>query len=131
MQYFPFPTFFISLGYKTKLLFMFICRINVVIKINIFWNVKPWSYLDESDLTPETNETGNLVSNRHASDETSLSDHRHICFQRGNTAITWVTFRDPKITNCEPYKGDWKANLETMSWKISMIWDINLAVDQL
>jgi hypothetical protein len=99
---------------------MFTYRINDVININIFWNVKPWSYLDGSDLTLETNETGNLVSNRHPSDELSLSDHRHICFQMGNTAITWVTFRDPKITNWEPYKYDGRQILrpchEKLAW---------------
>jgi hypothetical protein len=36
------------------------------------------------DLTLGTNEIANLVSNWHVSDETSLSDHRYICFQLGN-----------------------------------------------
>jgi hypothetical protein len=32
-------------------------------------------------LTLGSNKIGDLVSNWHVSDETSLSDHRYICFQ--------------------------------------------------
>jgi hypothetical protein len=39
------------------------------------------------DLTLGTNEIANLVSNWHVSDETSLSDHRCICFELGNISI--------------------------------------------
>jgi hypothetical protein len=83
------------------------------------------------DLTLGTNRIGNLVSNWHVSDEPSLSDHRYICFQIGNTDITKVTFRDPKRTNWKSYKDNLKVNLGTMSWKIRMIRDTDLAVDQL
>jgi hypothetical protein len=48
------------------------------------------------DLTPGTNEIANLVSNWHVSDETSLSDHRYICFQIGNISINQVTYRNPR-----------------------------------
>jgi hypothetical protein len=39
------------------------------------------------DLTLGTNKIANLVCNWHVSDETSLSDHRYICFQMGNISI--------------------------------------------
>jgi hypothetical protein len=41
-----------------------------------------------TDLTLGTNKTRNLVSNWHVYDEPSLSDHRYMCFQIGDTAIT-------------------------------------------
>jgi hypothetical protein len=66
------------------------------------------------DLTLGTNERGNLVSNWHASDEPSLSDHRYICFQIGSIAITQVTFRDPKRTNWELHKDNLRLNREAM-----------------
>jgi hypothetical protein len=72
---------------------------------------------DVTDLTPGTNKIGNLVSNWHVSGEPSVSDHRYIFFQKGNTPITLVTFRDPKRTNWESYKDNLWVNLETMSLK--------------
>jgi hypothetical protein len=39
------------------------------------------------ELTLGTNKIGNLVSNWHASDEPSLSDHKYICFQTCNITI--------------------------------------------
>jgi hypothetical protein len=51
------------------------------------------------DLTLGTNKIANLVSNWHVSDETSLSDHRYICFQIGNILINQVTYRNPRRTN--------------------------------
>jgi hypothetical protein len=71
------------------------------------------------DLPPGTNRIGNLVSNWHVSDEPSLSDHRYVCFQIGNTDITRFTFRDPKRTNWEPYKDNLKVNLGTCHGKRS------------
>jgi hypothetical protein len=56
------------------------------------------------DLTLNTNETGNLVSNLHVPDQPSLLDHMYICFQTGNIATTTVTSRDPKRTHLESYK---------------------------
>jgi hypothetical protein len=84
-----------------------------------------------TDLTLGNNRIGNLVSNWHVSDELSLSDHRYICFQIGNIDIAKVTSRDPKRTNWESYKDNLKVNYGTMTGKIRMIWDIDLAVDQL
>jgi hypothetical protein len=60
-----------------------------------------------------------------------LSDHRYICFQIGNIDVIRVTFRNPKRTNWESYKDNLEVNLGTMTWKIRMIRDIDLAVDQL
>jgi hypothetical protein len=84
-----------------------------------------------TDLTLGTTRIENVVSNWHVSDEPSFSDHRHICFQIGNIDITRVTFRDPKRTNWESYKDNLKVNLGTMTRKIRMIRDIDLAADQL
>jgi hypothetical protein len=67
------------------------------------------------DLTLGTNKIGNLVSKWYVSDEPSLSDHRCVCFEVGNTAITRVTCRDPKRTNWESYKDNLRVNLETMT----------------
>jgi hypothetical protein len=53
------------------------------------------------DLILGTNKIVNMVSNRHVSDEPSLSDHRYICFQIGNITTNQVTFRNPKRTNWE------------------------------
>jgi hypothetical protein len=69
---------------------------------------------DVIDLTLGTNEIANLVSNWHVSDETSLSDHRYICFQIGDISINQVTYRNPRRTNWESYKDDLKVNLETL-----------------
>jgi hypothetical protein len=77
------------------------------------------------DLTLGTNEISNLVSNWHLSEETSLSDHRDICFQLDNISINQVTYRNPRRTNWESYKDDLKGNLEIAKK------DIDGSVDQL
>jgi hypothetical protein len=77
------------------------------------------------DLTLGTNKIANLVSSWHVSDEPSLLDHSYIWFQLGNISINQVTFRDPRRTNWELYKDKLKVNLETMSWRICMIRDID------
>jgi hypothetical protein len=51
------------------------------------------------DLTLGTNKIANVVSNWHVSNETSLSDHRYICFQIGNISTNQVTYRNPRRTN--------------------------------
>jgi hypothetical protein len=81
------------------------------------------------DLTLGTNKIGNLVSNWHVPEETSLSDHKHIpsflltytYFQTGNIAITRVTFRNSKRTNWESYKHNLRANLVAILRSIRMI----------
>jgi hypothetical protein len=86
---------------------------------------------DVIDITLGTNEIANLVSNWHVSDETSLSDHRYICFQIGNISINQVTYRNPRRTNWESYKDDLKGNLETLPRNMRTIKDIDRSVDQL
>jgi hypothetical protein len=83
------------------------------------------------DLTLGTKEIANVVSNWHVSDETSLSDHRYICFQIGNISINQVIYRNPRRTNWESYKDDLKGNLETLPRNIRTIKDIDGSVDQL
>jgi hypothetical protein len=83
------------------------------------------------DLTPGTNEIANLVSNWHVSDETSLSDHRYICFELGNISINQVTYRNPRRTNWESYKDDLKGKLETLPRKIRTIKNIDGSFYQL
>jgi hypothetical protein len=68
-----------------------------------------------TDLTLRTNTIGNLVSNRHVSNEPSLSDHRYTRFQIGNITTNQVAFRNPRRTNWESYKDDLKVNLEIIS----------------
>jgi hypothetical protein len=52
-----------------------------------------------TDLTLGTKEIANLISNWHVSDETSLSDNRHLCFQIRNILINQVTYRNPRRIN--------------------------------
>jgi hypothetical protein len=51
------------------------------------------------DLTLGTDKIGDLVSNWHASDETSLSDNRYILFQVSDLEISRITDHNPKRTN--------------------------------
>jgi hypothetical protein len=81
------------------------------------------------DLTLGTNKIANLVCNWHVSDETSLSDHRYICFQVGNISINQVTYRNPRRTNWESHKDDLKVNLKTLPRKMRTIKDIDGSVD--
>jgi hypothetical protein len=83
------------------------------------------------DLTLGTNKIGNLVSNWHVSDEPSLSDRRHICFQIGNITTEIVTFRNPRRTNWESYKDNLNVNLEIISRNIRTIKDIDRSFVQL
>jgi hypothetical protein len=104
------------------------------------------------DLTLGTNEVENLASNWHVSDETSLSDHRYICFQISNITVNQVTirnpkrihthsisnitanqvtFRNPRRINRESYKDDLKVNLETISRSIRKTRDTDRSADQL
>jgi hypothetical protein len=83
------------------------------------------------DLTLGTYQIANLVSNWHVSDETSLSDHRYICFQIVNISINQVTYRNPRRTNWESYKDDLKGNLEILPRNMRTIKDIDGSVDQL
>jgi hypothetical protein len=83
------------------------------------------------DLTLQTNRMVNLVSNGHVSEEPSLSDHRHICFQIGNITVNQVTFRDPRRTNWESHRDSLKVNLEIMLRRRYMIRNMDQSVDQL
>jgi hypothetical protein len=83
------------------------------------------------DLKPGTNKIGNLVSNWHVSDKSSLWAHRHISFQTRTITINQVTFRDPRRTNWESYKSIVKVNLETISRRIRTMRDIERCVHQL
>jgi hypothetical protein len=67
------------------------------------------------DLTLGTNKIGDLVTNWHVSDETSLSDHRYIVFQVGDLEVIRLTYRNPKRTNWESYQEDLKVNLGFVS----------------
>jgi hypothetical protein len=58
------------------------------------------------DLTVGTDKKGDLVSNWHVSDGTSLSDHRYILCQVGDLEATKVTYCNPKRTNWESYRQD-------------------------
>jgi hypothetical protein len=51
-----------------------------------------------TDLTLGTDKIGNLVSNWHVSDEPSLSDHRFICFQTGNTQLIMLPYPQSSST---------------------------------
>jgi hypothetical protein len=62
-----------------------------------------------TDLTLGTNKIGDLISNWHVSDGAPFSDHKYICFQIGNITTHYVTFRNPKRTKWELYKGQPKA----------------------
>jgi hypothetical protein len=83
------------------------------------------------DLTLGTNKMVNLVSNWHVSDELSLSDHRYIHFQIGNITVSHATYRDPRRTNWESSTDNLNVNLETLSWRIRTIRDMDRSVDQL
>jgi hypothetical protein len=87
--------------------------------------------LEVIDLTLGTKEIVNLVTNWHVSDETSLSDHRYICFQIANILINQVSYRNSRKTNWESYKDDLKGNLETLRRNMCTINDIDGSVDQL
>jgi hypothetical protein len=58
-----------------------------------------WSRKEVTDFTLGANKIPNLLSNWHVSDESSLSDHRYICFQIGSITINQVTFKNPRRTN--------------------------------
>ena len=64
-----------------------------------------------TDLTLWTDKIGQLLSNWHVSDETSLSDHRYILFQVGDLEISRVTHCNHKRTNWESYQEDLNVNL--------------------
>jgi hypothetical protein len=83
------------------------------------------------DLTLGTNRIGDLVSNWHVSDDPSLSDHRHICFQIHNIKVEQSTYRNPKRTNWESYQDDLQVNLGTISRNIHTIKDVDRSVDRL
>jgi hypothetical protein len=53
-------------------------------------------------LTQGTNKIGNLVCDWHESDQPSLSDHRYICFQIGNIAITRAASSGPTRITIQP-----------------------------
>jgi hypothetical protein len=82
------------------------------------------------DLTLGINNIENLVSNGHVSDEPSLSDHKYICFQRGNITTNQVTFRNPKSSNRE-YRDNIKVNPGTLSRRLHTIKEVDQSVDQL
>jgi hypothetical protein len=73
------------------------------------------------DLTLGTNETGNPTSKWRLFDEPSLSDHRNICFQIGNIAITTFTSGDLNRTSWQSYEDDQKVNAETISRNIRQL----------
>jgi hypothetical protein len=82
------------------------------------------------ELTLGTNKIGILVSNWHVYDKPSLSDHRYICFQKGNIT-NYVTFRNPMRSNWELYKEDLKANLQFSSRRLHSIRAIDWSVHKL
>jgi hypothetical protein len=82
-----------------------------------------------ADLKPATNKVGNLVTGMYPMSH--LCQTSYIRFQICNTAITWVTFRDPNRTNWKSYKDYLSVNLETILKNICMIRNTELAADQL
>jgi hypothetical protein len=82
-----------------------------------------------TDLTLGTDNIGDLLSNWHVSDETSLSVHRYILFQAGDLEILRVTYCNPKRTNWESYWEDLKVNLGFVPNDVHSVWDTELAVD--
>jgi hypothetical protein len=84
---------------------------------------------DVTDLTLGTNKIGDLVVNWHASDETSLSNHRCILFQIDDLEISRITYRNPKRTNWESYREDLKVNHGAVPRVEHSVQDMELAVD--
>jgi hypothetical protein len=83
------------------------------------------------DLTLWTDKIGDLVTNRHVSDEISLSDYRYIVFQVGDLEVTRLTYRNPKRINWESYREDLKINLGAVPRVIHSMRDVELPVDML
>jgi hypothetical protein len=82
-------------------------------------------------LTLGTDKVGDLVTNWHASNVISLSDHRYIVFQVGDVEVTRLTYCNPKRTNWESYWEDLKVNLGVVPRVIHLVQDVELAVDML
>jgi hypothetical protein len=88
---------------------------NTKYDLSLCWNRK-----EVIDLTLQTMKH-NSLSNWPASNEPSLSNY--IWFQRGNTAIIIVTFRDPMTT------GESRKYILRLSWKICSLQDRGPAGD--
>jgi hypothetical protein len=81
------------------------------------------------DFTLGTDKVGDLVSDWHVFDETSLSDHRYILFQVSYIEISRITYRNPKRTNWESYQEDLKVNLGAVPRVVHSVRDVELAAD--
>ncbi|XP_055840222.1 uncharacterized protein LOC129907842 [Episyrphus balteatus] len=55
------------------------------------------------DLTLSTSFIGNAIQNWHVSTETSMSDHRQICFDKCIESKLPLTYRQPRATNWDDY----------------------------
>jgi hypothetical protein len=66
-----------------------------------------------TDLTVVTNKISNLVIGMYLVSRVYRT--KDTCFQIGNIRSEQVTFRNPRRTNWESYKGDLRENLEIMS----------------
>jgi hypothetical protein len=80
------------------------------------------------DLKLGTENIGDLVSNWHVSDESSLSDDRYILFQVGDVEISRITYRNSKRTDWETYREDLKINLGVVPRVVHLVQDVDLAV---
>jgi len=66
-------------------------------------------------MTLCTDNVGDLVNNRHVSDEISLSDRRYTVFPVDDQAVTRLTYRNRKRTNWESYRADLKVKGYTLN----------------
>lgn len=84
------------------------------------------------DITLATNNICRKIMTWHVSNETSLSDHRYICFKyRTNTPVETVLKRNPRNTAWTSFKTDLKVELGDPKGKLNSIIDIELEADNI
>jgi len=81
------------------------------------------------DITLATRYISNLVTEWHVSSEPSCSDHRHICFNVGESREEQVARRNPRNTDWDTYQKDLANNLSPMMEKIKTAQDIELGAE--
>ncbi|XP_073948990.1 uncharacterized protein [Choristoneura fumiferana] len=84
------------------------------------------------DVTLATNNICRNITKWHVSNETTLSDHRYICFRyRINEPIKTVLKRNPRNTDWLSFKKDLKVELGDPKGKLNSIIDIEFEADNI
>jgi hypothetical protein len=82
------------------------------------------------DITIATFYAGNLIKDRHVTEEVNCSDHRFIRFTVTGIDQTVKTYRNPRRADWESYKTDLSAGLRGMTDKINNFIEPEIAADQ-